>query len=67
MTLYEISCISLNHFIYHFILHYDSVCVCVGLFVWPVAVDIMKMISDWWGIPRLVRDTLIYESFTCHV
>jgi len=31
---------------------------CVGVFVWPVAVDITKMISDREGIPRLVRGTL---------
>jgi len=35
-----------------------NACVCVVFFVWPVAVDITKMISDREGIPRLVPGTL---------
>jgi len=31
---------------------------CVGVFVWPVAVDITKMISDRGGIPWLVHGTI---------
>jgi len=39
------------------------VCVCVGVFVYPVAVDITKMISDRGGYhARLVRGTLLGTS-----
>jgi len=37
-------------------------CVCVEVFVWPVAVDITMMISDRVGIPQLVRGTLLGTS-----
>jgi len=41
----------------------DCVCVYVGVFVYPVAVDITKMISDWAGFhARLVRGTLLGTS-----
>jgi len=46
-------------------------CVCVGVLVWPVAVDITKMISDrggggGWDIPRLVHGTLLSTIIQCY-
>jgi len=41
------------------------VCVCVGVFVWPVAVDITKIISDREGIPRLFRGILFGTIIQC--
>jgi len=43
-------------------------CVCVGVFVWPVALDVTKMISDrgGGGIPRLVHGTLLGTSSSIH-
>jgi len=40
----------------------QALCVCVRVFVFPVAVDITKMISDRVGIPRLVCGTLCDTS-----